>query len=53
MASKLPKANTQQRLLTCENTWSRDILTLCKEELDKRNDFSEASKLGLFMKKKC
>ena len=43
---------TQQRLLTCENTWSRDIVTLCKEELDKRIDFSEASKLGVFIKKR-
>ena len=43
---------TQQRLLTCENTWSRDIVTLCKEELDKRIDFSEASKLGIYIKKR-
>ena len=41
-----------QQRLTCDNIWARDIVTLCKEELDKRIDFSEASKLGMFIKNK-
>ena len=44
--------NLTKRLLTCENIWSRDIVTLCGEELEKRIDFSEASKLGIFIKKR-
>lgn len=33
------------------NKWSRDIVTLAKEELGKNINFSEASKLGKFIKK--
>lgn len=42
----------QQRLLTCENTWSRDIVTLCKDEFNMRIDFTTASKLGKHIKDK-
>ena len=42
---------TQQRLLTCENTWSRDIVTLCKEDLGKRIDFSEVQNWDYSLKK--
>jgi hypothetical protein len=31
--------------------WSRDIVTLCKDELSKTIDFREAAKLGLYIKK--
>ena len=42
-----------QKQITCdEPKWSRDIVTLCKDELNKRIDFSEASKLGAYIKNK-
>jgi prophage antirepressor-like protein len=43
---------TNQKLLKSEDLWCRDIITLCKDELNKLIDFREACKIGRYVKAK-
>jgi len=41
-----------QKLLKPDDLWCRDIITLCKDELNRLIDFREACKIGRYVKSK-